>query len=179
MSGNFKKEDLRVLKTYKALTSALLTLLGHRCFGKITVYDLCGEALVSRASFYSHFNDKYDLLSHWLTGLREDWLGKCRQYTDERLYSEIDEFIRSHAVILTNLATNADGELMNLLLHVLSPEIQNSSANRILLSNFCGGGLLSLLMWQAKNKFPPESRNMAEYIHKLLCAMIKWDAAQE
>ena len=179
MSGNFKKKDLSVLKTYKSLTSALLTLLGHRCFSKITVYDLCNEALVSRASFYTHFNDKYALLSYWLTGLRDDWLGKFQQQTSKQLYTEIDEFICSHAVILTNLAAKADGELMNLLLRVLSPDTQNSSAGHILLSHFCGGGLLSLLVWQAQNKFPPENRNMAAYIHKLLCATIKWDAERE
>jgi len=48
--------------------NAVLKLLNRRNFEKITVNDICEEALVSRATFYAHFNDKYDLFKYWNTG---------------------------------------------------------------------------------------------------------------
>ncbi|MDR1061036.1 MAG: TetR/AcrR family transcriptional regulator, partial [Clostridiales bacterium] len=55
VSKNCKKEDLRIVKTQKAITDAMSSLLERRAFGKITVYDICNEAMVSRAAFYFHF----------------------------------------------------------------------------------------------------------------------------
>ena len=46
--------------------NSLLTLLKGNPFNKITVNDVCTEALVSRSAFYANFKDKYDLLSFCL-----------------------------------------------------------------------------------------------------------------
>ncbi|GFZ27377.1 TetR/AcrR family transcriptional regulator [Lactobacillus corticis] len=56
-----KKLDLRVQKTYKALTESCLKLLGKKPFESITVNEICEEAMVRRATFYKHFADKYEL----------------------------------------------------------------------------------------------------------------------
>lgn len=53
--------DLRVKKTRRALMTAMMTILGTTPFPRITVNDLCVEAMVSRSAFYAHFQDKYDL----------------------------------------------------------------------------------------------------------------------
>lgn len=69
MAGNFKKEDLRVIKTQNAFHNAIVFLLERRSFKQLTVNELCEEALASRAAFYSHYKDKYDLLESWLMAL--------------------------------------------------------------------------------------------------------------
>lgn len=56
-----QKLDLRVQRTYKMLTDALLTLLQEKKFEQITVGELCERAMVRRATFYKHFGDKYEL----------------------------------------------------------------------------------------------------------------------
>ena len=55
--------DLRVQKTYSALTTSFEELLREKEFDKITVNELCTRALVRRPTFYKHFLDKYDFLS--------------------------------------------------------------------------------------------------------------------
>ena len=55
-----KKIDLRILKTYKALTTTFLQLLEKKRFEDITVNELCNLAMVRRATFYKHFADKYE-----------------------------------------------------------------------------------------------------------------------
>lgn len=59
-----KKEDLRVRRTKKLLSNALFELVEKKPFDKISVCDICDAAMVHRATFYSHFSDKYELLTY-------------------------------------------------------------------------------------------------------------------
>ena len=58
------KEDLRVRRTYKLLSDALIELMKKKEFEKISVSDICSLAMVHRTTFYTHFTDKYDLLRY-------------------------------------------------------------------------------------------------------------------
>ena len=51
MSGT----DLRIQKTYAALTRAFTDLLKVKSFEQITVRELCDAAMVRTATFYNHF----------------------------------------------------------------------------------------------------------------------------
>ncbi|MEH7589166.1 TetR/AcrR family transcriptional regulator [Priestia megaterium] len=68
-----KKEDLRVKRTRKLLSQALLSLIEHHSFHSISVKEICEEAMVHRATFYTHFNDKYDLLAYSLKEIAEEF----------------------------------------------------------------------------------------------------------
>lgn len=65
------KEDLRVQRTKKALAEAFATLLDSKSFDEITINELCDKAGVRRATFYKHYNDKYDFLSAYARSLRD------------------------------------------------------------------------------------------------------------
>ena len=65
-----KKKDLRVIKTYRVLYDALLELLEDNSFEEIKVSDICDKALINRSTFYSHFSDKYELLSSYIQDLK-------------------------------------------------------------------------------------------------------------
>ena len=54
--------DLRVRRTQKALQDALITLIEERGFDAITVGDIAERAMVNRATFYRHYQDKYDVV---------------------------------------------------------------------------------------------------------------------
>ncbi len=58
-----KREDLRVRRTKMLLSNALFELIKKNPFDKISVCDICDAAMVHRATFYSHFSDKYELLN--------------------------------------------------------------------------------------------------------------------
>ncbi|WNS77905.1 TetR/AcrR family transcriptional regulator [Domibacillus sp. DTU_2020_1001157_1_SI_ALB_TIR_016] len=57
-----KKTDLRVLKTQKAIKEAFLSLIQKKGFEAVTIQDIAEEAMINRATFYLHYEDKYDLL---------------------------------------------------------------------------------------------------------------------
>lgn len=55
--------DRRVAKTRAILVDTMLELLRTKSFSKITVNDICDTAMVSRSTFYTHFEDKFFLLN--------------------------------------------------------------------------------------------------------------------
>lgn len=69
MKNDNEKTDLRVRRTYKLLSDALITLMKAKPFEKISVMDICNEAMVHRATFYTHFEDKYQLLKYCMREL--------------------------------------------------------------------------------------------------------------
>jgi AcrR family transcriptional regulator len=68
-------EDLRVRRTRKLLQKAMLEAASEKGFTHVTVSDITERAMVNRATFYRHYEDKYDLLTKYmeeLSGLIED-----------------------------------------------------------------------------------------------------------
>jgi AcrR family transcriptional regulator len=54
--------NLRVRRTKALLREALIALIEERGFDALTVGELTGRAMVSRAAFYRYYQDKYDLV---------------------------------------------------------------------------------------------------------------------
>lgn len=55
-------QDRRIVRSKKALRSALILLMEECGFDAITVNDLCVQAGLNRGTFYNHFQDKEHLL---------------------------------------------------------------------------------------------------------------------
>jgi len=187
MSGNLRKEDLRVVKTYIALTNALIELLNQRNFGKITVNDLCEEALISRAAFYAHFNDKYDLLNYWLGNLFEQIRNTINDETYEPLEELINTFFEMHAKVIRNLLEDANKEIVDIVHLFLYSVIdccmeelgcERTHHNQTILINFCVGGTMRLITMQAKGRPSDDSMQISNYFYEMMTYLINWDKNQ-
>ena len=64
-------EDLRVRRTRKLLTQALIEGTMEKGFAALTVRDITRRAMVNRSTFYRHYLDKYDLLEQHLNEIYE------------------------------------------------------------------------------------------------------------
>ncbi len=58
-----RKTDVRVIRTYEQLTASLVSLLSSKAFEELSVSEICDHAQVHRATFYKHFDDKYEFLN--------------------------------------------------------------------------------------------------------------------
>ena len=58
-----KQTDLRVRRTRALLRDALIDLIPEKGFDAVTVGDISKRAMVNRATFYRHYQDKYDLVA--------------------------------------------------------------------------------------------------------------------
>ena len=58
-----RKMDIRVIRTQEQLIGSLIKLLADKNFEDLSVSEICDTAQVHRATFYKHFNDKYEFLN--------------------------------------------------------------------------------------------------------------------
>lgn len=58
-------EDLRVQRTHKLVLDALIDLTAQKGFPAVTVREITTRAGINRATFYRHYQDKFDLLNQY------------------------------------------------------------------------------------------------------------------
>ena len=100
------KTDLRVIKTKKALYNALIELMKEKTFEEIKVSDICDKALVNRSTFYSHFEDKYELLQGLINDLKNDLQEELKK--NENIISIKDYYIGLIKVLLDHIESNME-----------------------------------------------------------------------
>lgn len=180
------KEDLRIKRTDKALSNAIFTLLERQSFIRLTINDICGEALVSRATFYAHFVDKYDLLEYWLMDLRQQYMGQDNTY--EQIETTVNQFAQKNSIVIRNVVDKANAETLKVLckylLSIVGMPVEKDknakiSPKHIVLSNFYAGGLIYYLNWQIENKFPEDVQMMNPYFYDISKHILKWEPDQD
>lgn len=78
--------DLRIKRTQKAIKEAFFILVEEKGFEHISVKDITDKAMISRNTFYLHYEDKYDLLNKICDELmRKLFFGTGKQIRREQL----------------------------------------------------------------------------------------------
>lgn len=67
-----KKTDARIINSKKYLKEALLSLLSEMKISEIKVVSLCKRAEINRATFYSHYNNVYELFDETINDFMND-----------------------------------------------------------------------------------------------------------
>ena len=83
MKTSNNKSTLKVNKTKKTLEDALAALLEEKPFEEIRVIDICSKANMHRSTFYTYFNDKYELLKSKLDEYEAKFLEDLQRYKIE------------------------------------------------------------------------------------------------
>lgn len=96
--------DPRAQRTRHALRRALMTLVVGKPFRNLTIRDITNEARVNRATFYLHYDDKYDLLQD------------CANTLFEEIRREIEPKENFNPIEMLNQAVGAHGQRMAYLL---------------------------------------------------------------
>lgn len=78
--------DLRIKRTQKAIKESFFFLVEEKGFEHISVKDITDKAMISRNTFYLHYEDKYDLLNKICDELmRKLFFGTGKQIRREQL----------------------------------------------------------------------------------------------
>lgn len=129
------KIDARIVKTRRDLRSALVTLLQKNNFDKISVSDICAEAMVNRMTFYKHYKDKYDLLNDLILNVKANIIRRMeKEHSDVTLQNDTLEFTLSliEAIIDECLEQRSLAASLNdneLVLTMISTTIEKSVSN--------------------------------------------------
>lgn len=122
------KVDLRVKKTHRALTQALRELLCEKSFDEISVSELCDRAQTRRATFYTNFKDKNELLTHMIQQLQQEYNARNGEIIDiqhpgvylTRVFGYLLDFLDENRDMARTIV-NSQAE--NIVLDILSRQI--------------------------------------------------------
>lgn len=146
--------DIRTEKTQKAIKNAFLALRAQKPIEKITIKELCGLAQINKSTFYSHYDDIYDLSDKLQTETVAyilSTISNAQQYSS----SNPDAFTRALFYALTAhtalISTLFSGKEQSCLIDFLEkgikemiyrkyPEYRNDPEKQILLTYSIHGG---------------------------------------
>ncbi len=181
------KEDLRVVRTRKLLSTALFNLLEITPYEKISVMDICKKAMVHRATFYNHFEDKEHLLEYTLDEIKENLYEAvttnetytCAKDMYMALIAKVIDFVDDNRKQLLLIVTNNSLEKVSTSLIIATKKsltylIGNSkcSAEFTLPTNviidFLSGGIANLGLNWIKSENPCSKQDLLKYFSILL-----------
>ena len=156
MPDKVKREDLRVVKTRRALYAALFALLRRKYFTKISVRDICDEAMVSRTVFYAHFSDKYDLLEQALQPLHEQLVAVFFSGDNQALEDFGCALLQEHMAPIKNALEDASHDMIMLLFSFFAPQPEflpdtEYGGTQAITQSYTVGGIYSALLAQVNN----------------------------
>ncbi|EOS69612.1 hypothetical protein C818_02393 [Lachnospiraceae bacterium MD308] len=73
--------DLRTEKTENAIKNAFIQLRAKKALEKVTIKELCEEARIHKSTFYSHYQDIYDLSRAMETEVVKKITGSIPEYS--------------------------------------------------------------------------------------------------
>lgn len=183
-----KKEDLRVRRTYKLLSQALLSLLLEKSFEEIFVTDICDRAMVHRTTFYKHFEDKYHLLDFCVKDLirnfegddyQQESAGSMKDYYMGLIRKSLEYMSKNKKLLLTGILRAGN----NSVLPMLSSSVNNLIEKKLydneklgfhhmipcpVIAQFYSGALISASIWWLENDMPVSIDEMVSYISLLI-----------
>lgn len=171
--------DVRVERTYRQLFNGLLDLLAESTFEDLTVSKLCEHSGVHRATFYKHFNDKYEFLDLCIINkLLEISLSEMESNpTPENIKNnvmncikEVLSFIDKNKTIIA--AAFSDGHtssfknsfydaVVQFCMDKFTDILKQDEEKMLLFSNFYAGAFVGVVKWYVST----DSENAADSVY--------------
>lgn len=165
-----QKQDLRIQKTYLALTNAFLEMLEEMPFEQLTVNELCNRAMVRRATFYKHFADKYEFFTFFVQEIQHEFFERESQDEAEpksfyrNTIQSIFDFVDENQTLVASIMKS---NMFPVLLDMVSEQTALSVRERleqdvragaefpgspVILAQLFTGALISTVKWWVTEK---------------------------
>lgn len=179
-------EDLRIVKTKKALHLTLIKLMKEKSFEDIKISDICNEALINRSTFYAHYDDKYELLIDLVDTLKNDLfdnLNKNKNIVNTKeFYIELIRLILDHIdeqkeIYYSILMSNRNSIITDIILDVTIKdindriEIDNITSSDIptdIIVKFYLGAVVGVCIGWLKNSNKYTKQDIINYLTELI-----------
>ena len=179
------KVDLRIIKTKRALYNSLLDLMREKQFEEIKVNDICNKALINRSTFYSHYQDKYELLADYINDLKSSLtneLSKNKNINNTKEYyieliklflNHIEERINDYLAIAIN---NRNSILTDIIYDVIDNDIisrlkGDTSNNKVptnIIAKFYLGAFVNVGIYWIQNINKYTKQELIDYLTILI-----------
>lgn len=182
--------DLRIEKTYRALSDAFTELLEEHRFEDVTVAMLCERAMIRRTTFYKHFRDKnayfvfyIDELMETITHMEEERRatgGRSLYELRRAVFSDAMQLILAHEKLMDNIL---ESSMSGMMTGVICDRIAASIHERVMCvldrdalapvslettAEFVAGGIVRLFTnWWKRDREHANFNEMAEVVDAL------------
>lgn len=125
-----EKENRKVRYTRMVLKESLIKLMKQKAISRITITEICQEADLNRATFYSHYTDQYDLLKQIEQELVDDINKYLANYSfrekgsvSVQLMEQIFEYIKENSEVCSVLLSeNGDKKFQKEVLAIVKQQ---------------------------------------------------------
>lgn len=111
------KDSLQFRRTTRDIVNAFFHLLEHEEFNKITVKRIMDAAMISRSTFYQHFNDKYDIVEKVEEGYLNEFIASLKKAIASPEFTPLNERYKAINSLVAPFFIDKNKEL-NLLLNL-------------------------------------------------------------
>jgi AcrR family transcriptional regulator len=189
-----KGRDRRIERTQQLLRGALRSLIQERGFEALTVQEIIDRANVGRATFYSHFDNKDDLLVSGFEDLRASLKTRQREAfsrgrtIEERVFGfsqEVFAHTNEYRDAFRVMVGQRSGAVVQRLLHKLLVELIREDVKRNVVKaesapvqteavvHFITGALVGVLMWWLDGRMRLSVDEVNAYFRKLAIPALK------
>lgn len=180
-----KKTDLRVIKTKNLIYNTLIELMKDKTFEEIKVSDICNKALINRSTFYSHYEDKYDLLVDFINSLKGEFVTELNKNSSnlntKEYYIELIKIFLNHIeerkeMYTSIMINNRNSIMMDILLSVVNNDLLKkmskdefkSSIPDDIIVKFYLGGVINLGVEWLKDNTKYSKEEIINYLNLLI-----------
>jgi len=173
------KQDRRVKYTKMVIKESVVKLLKEKPILKISVKEICENADINRATFYSHYRDQYDLLEQ----IENEVVSDIKKYLNiydckdiklipVEMIDKILEYVKNDFELF-NILLNSNGdmkfqqEVIEIIGMYFIPIIENKSLqikNAEYIFCYLASGSLSIIQMWLKEGMKIPSREIANLI---------------
>lgn len=176
-------EDRRVQRTKKSIQTALMELTIQKGFAAVTVRDITEYAGINRATFYRHYQDKFDLLEQYANEVYQllDVVMDADSPADEkplaglvRIFEHVREYANFYRMMFKKEGDSAftakvQHYVRKRLSHALPPEFAATPLAELYLS-YVAQGSVGVLLWWLENNTAYSPDEMAAIAFRLSLA---------
>ena len=177
-------KDLRYVRTNQMLCDAFTELLQKKEFEDITIDELCKKAFIRRATFYTHFLDKYDFFAYFVKQNGKAFSSSWNEPEETKnmmnfsihMFRETVHYLTEHRAMVQNILNS---NAFSILLDILAEQIKTSLLNNLtpcevssfpadihpeIIASYYSGGILPILRyWIASKKAITEGELTKQY----------------
>lgn len=189
-----KRRDRRIERTQQLLRGALRSLIQEKGFEALTVQEIIDRANIGRATFYSHFDNKDDLLASGFEDLRASLKARQRDAfsrghtIEDRVFGfsqEVFAHTNEYREAFRAMVGHRSGAVVQRLLHKLLVELIREDVRRTVvradsspvqteaLVHFITGALVGVLMWWLDGRMRLSVGDVNAYFRRLALPALK------
>ena len=186
-----KKQDLRITKTYMALTKTFMEMMEDERFEDITVKELCERAMVRKSTFYKHFADKYELLTFIVREAQTEFDAKSESEAQSNepadyyahIFSNLIDFlVENKKLVRSAMDSSSFPFIMNLLSEQIILDVcrklkedekkqHKMIASPEVMAPLFTGGLTEVIKWWIMHGKPISEASLKEQVSAIMAAV--------